>query len=399
MARVRGKTTRADSIEVRGSMPTSAPADRVYEARPVNITSRPLLRRFLVGTAILVLFTIGALLLSVAIGLEVGAQAALLGLLFAAVPVGIVVPAILWLDRFEAEPTGYLIFTFLWGALIATTVAIVLNTSSLIMLTNVVGDAESVAAVVVAPVVEETLKGLVVLLVVWRRRREFDGVIDGIVYAGISAAGFAFAENILYLGRAYVEMGAEGLVGLFVVRGLISPFAHPLFTMWIGVGIGYAATRASGIGRWLAPIGGLLLAIFLHGLWNLSAVAGIEGFWSSYLLLQVPIFLGAIGFVFWERRREAVLIERTLRIYGRYGWLTAPEVRMLASTSARKDARVWARRAGGRRALQAMVAFQDEATDLAMLRVRMAHGSAGADALYQERMLLDSMTRARAALP
>lgn len=377
-------------------MPTTAPAD---PARPVNITSRPLLRRFLVGTALLVLFTVAALLLSVAIGLEVGTQAALLGLLFAAVPVGIVVPALIWLDRFEAEPTGLLVLVFLWGALIATTVSIVLDAGSLIMLSNVVGDPESIAAVVVAPVVEETLKGVVVLFVVWLRRKEFDGVIDGIVYAGISAAGFAFAENILYLGRAYVELGAQGLVGLFVVRGMISPFAHPLFTMWIGVGIGFATSRARGVGRWLAPIGGFLLAMTLHALWNLSAVAGIEGFWSSYLLLQVPIFLGAIGFVVWERRREAGLIESTLRIYGSYGWLTAPEVRMLASTTARKDARAWARRAGGRPAHQAMVAFQDEATDLAMLRLRMAHGTAGADALYQERMLLDSMTRARAALP
>lgn len=365
----------------------------------VNLTRRPLLRRLLLGAAILVLFVVGALLLSVAIGVEVGAQAALLGVLFAVVPVGIIVPALMWLDRFEAEPVRYLLFAFFWGAFVATTVSMVLNTGSLIVLNNVGYDAEAVGAVMVAPVVEESLKGLGVLLILWFRRSEFDGVIDGIVYAGVCAAGFAFAENILYLGRAFVEMGPEGLVGLFVVRGLIGPFAHPLFTMWTGVGIGIAATRSRGIVRWVAPIGGLLVAMFLHGLWNLSAVAGIEGFWSSYLLLQVPIFLGAIAFVSWQRRREGRLIARTLAIYARYGWLTPAEVQMLGSLRARRDARRWAGRAGGRRARRAMIAFQDDASELGLLRVRMSHGTAGPDAVALERQLLETMARCRAALP
>lgn len=364
-----------------------------------NLTLRPLLRRLLLGTGVLVLFVVGALLLSVAIGVEVGAQAALLGVLFAVLPVGIVVPALMWLDRYEAEPVRYLLFAFFWGALVATTVSIVLNTGSLIVLNNVGFDAEAVGAVMVAPVVEESLKGLGVLLILWVRRREFDGIIDGIVYAGVCAAGFAFAENILYLGRAYAEMGAEGLVGLFVIRGLIGPFAHPLFTMWTGVGIGVAATRSRGALRWFAPIAGLLLAMFLHGLWNLAAVAGIEGFWSSYLLLQVPIFLGAIAFVSWERRREGRLIARSLTIYARHGWLTPGEVEMLGSLRARREARRWAAGAGGRRAKRAMIAFQDDASELALLRVRMTHGTAGRDAVALERRLLDTMTRCRAALP
>ena len=364
-----------------------------------NLTLRPLLRRLLLGAGILVLFVVGALLLSVAIGFEVGAQAALLGVLFAVLPVGIVVPALMWLDRFEAEPVRYLLFAFFWGALVATTVSMVLNTGSMIVLNNVGYDAEAVGAVMVAPVVEESLKGLGVLFILWFRRREFDGVIDGIVYAGVCAAGFAFAENILYLGRAYVDMGPEGLVGLFVVRGLIGPFAHPLFTMWTGVGIGIAATRTRGVVRWVAPIAGLALAIFLHGLWNLAAVAGIEGWWSFYLLLQVPIFVGAIVFVSWQRRREGRLIARSLAVYADHGWLTPGEVQMLGNLRARHEALRWASRAGGRRAKRAMTAFQDDASELALLRVRMVAGTAGPDAVAQERRLLDTMTRCRAALP
>ena len=56
--------------------------------------------------------------------------------------------------------------------------------------------------------------------------------------------GFAFTENILYLAGAY--MGGTGdsagglgsATGLFVVRGVFSPFAHPLFTSFTGIGVG-----------------------------------------------------------------------------------------------------------------------------------------------------------------
>lgn len=361
-----------------------------------NLTGRPLLRRWLLWAAIAVGFLLGGLLLSVAIGLEIGGQAALYAVLVAIVPVGIVVPAFLWLDRFEAEPPRYLLFAFFWGALIATAVSLVLNTGSTLLLETSSPDAENIAAVMVAPVVEESLKGLGVLLILWFRRREFDGVIDGVVYAGLSAAGFAFAENILYLGRAFDEAGAGGLAATFVVRGLLSPFAHPLFTMWTGVGIGIAATRSRGVLRFLAPVAGLLLAMGLHALWNLSAVAGLDGFTASYLLFQVPIFIGAICFVLWERRREARLIARYLSVYIPYGWLSPVDVSMLSGMQSRRRAREWAAQTGGKPRRRAMIAFQDDASELALLRARMVRGTAGPDAGEQERALLDSLTRVRA---
>ena len=59
-------------------------------------------------------------------------------------------------------------------------------------------------AVLVAPWIEEAAKGAAVLLVLLFRRREFDGVVDGIVLAGLSGVGFAFTENVLYFGRAFL---------------------------------------------------------------------------------------------------------------------------------------------------------------------------------------------------
>lgn len=360
-----------------------------------NATARPALRRWLLWGAIALLFVVGALVVSAAIGLQVGGRAAGVALIAAVVPLLVVVPAFLWLDRFEAEPPRYLMFAFGWGALVATTVAIVLNTGSMIFLSETYIDADEIASVVVAPIVEESLKGLGVLLVLLVRRREFDGVIDGVVYAGLCAAGFAFAENVLYLGQAYNDQGTAGIAATFFVRCVLGPFAHPLFTLWTGIGIGIAASRRGVLAR-LAPFVGLAFAIVVHAAWNLSAVAGIEGFWSAYLLLQVPIFLTAIGVVVWARRREGRLIHEHLVTYARHGWLTPPEVTMLGTIGGRREARRWAQRAGGRRMKQAMVAFQDDAVDLAMLRQRMTHGTAGRDAADRELTLLHSITNARA---
>ncbi|WKK71029.1 PrsW family intramembrane metalloprotease [Rathayibacter oskolensis] len=91
-------------------------------------------------------------------------------------------------------------------------------------------ESDFVGAVIQAPLVEETAKGLGVLLVLLIWRRSFDGPVDGIVYAAVVASGFAFVENILYFGSALVEGGLGSLAVTFFLRGVLSPFAHVLFT-------------------------------------------------------------------------------------------------------------------------------------------------------------------------
>lgn len=363
-----------------------------------NATQRPLLRRWLVGGALLVLLLFGAILLAAAIGMEVGVQVGLLATVIAVLPVGIVVPAFLWLDRHEAEPTSSLLVAFGWGAFVATAFALVLNTGSVVLLSQIVLEPEVVATVVVAPVVEEIGKGFGILVVLWLRRHEFDGLIDGVVYGGIVAAGFAFAENILYLGRALVEGGTTGLVVTLVLRGLFGPFAHPLFTVWMGIGIGVMASRRWGPLRFLAPVLGLVAAIVLHALWNGSAVASFEGWLTGYFLVQVPIFVATIAFVVWARRREGVLIARHLGGYARRGLFTPAEVTMLSSLSQRRAAREWAGRARGRAGRAAMRDLQDDAVELAFLADRREHGTAGRDVVRQEQHLIDSILRCRASL-
>jgi len=361
-----------------------------------NPTRRPMLRTAITVGVVAAVFLFALLVLLTVLGDRLTAQTAVTAALLAVIPLLIIVPTLLWLDRYEAEPARYLVFAFLWGALVAVVGAFFLNTYGLRLLVDSRWtDPFVTGAVYLAPFTEETLKGLGILLIYLLRRREFDGIIDGIVYGGIIGAGFAFSENILYLGRAYDLYGDEGLTGTFVVRGIMGPFGHPLFTALTGIGIGIAVTSRRPAVRVLAVLGGWLCAMLLHGLWNFSALAGLAGFVEAYLTFQVPLFLAFIGFVVWLRRREGRLIGQYLSPYADAGWLTHGEVAMLSSLAQRRAARAWARRAGGGAATRSMHAFQDSASDLALLRARMVHGTAETDAARREAALLESITAHR----
>ena len=172
-----------------------------------NPTPRPTLRTWILGGIVIVLSLIGAGLMALIIGAESGVLATLVGLLFALIPLVFVLPLFLWLDRFEAEPWRYLATAFLYGAFGSTLAALVLNSLGGFVLMGYT-DAESanvLSAVFIAPLTEETFKGLFLLVMWWFMRKEFNGLTDGIVYAGIVAAGFAFTENIIYFGRAFAE--------------------------------------------------------------------------------------------------------------------------------------------------------------------------------------------------
>ena len=378
--------------------PAGGPASGASGAGGTGATGRSRLRGWLLAGFIVVGFGLAAIVLSVYYGATLGFVTALLALVLAAIPVGIVVPAFLWLDRFEAEPWRYLVTAFLWGALVAALAAGVFNTGAHIAFQAATGrddDAMLATAIFSAPLVEEACKGLLVLLIWWFRRREFDGIIDGMVYAGVVAAGFAFTENIQYLGMAYSDGGGAALTGTFIARCLFTPFAHPMFTVLTGIGIGIAATTRNRGLKVLAPVGGYLLAVLSHAVWNLAAITGGAGMVSVYLVVEVPIFIAFVALVVWARRREGRLIGRHLSEYADAGWLSPSEVHMLSTMSGRRSARVWARTSGGRTMLRSMRQFQDSASELALLRARMHHSAADAGALETERDLLQAITTSR----
>lgn len=156
-----------------------------------------------------------------------------------------------------------------------------------------------------------------VLLLLWRRA-ELDGVLDGIVYAGMVGIGFAFTENILYLAAAFGGTagvgpgGVESVTPTFIVRCLFSPFAHPLFTAFLGIGVGVAVMARSRVVRLLAPVGGYCLAVLAHAVWNGSTVFGFGSFVVAYVVLMVPAFAGMIAFALWSRTQERVMLTAAL---------------------------------------------------------------------------------------
>jgi RsiW-degrading membrane proteinase PrsW (M82 family) len=373
---------------------TGRPSEQ-WSAVP-NPTRRPALRTLLTVGVAATVFLIFLWVLLGLLGQQLESQVLLVSTLMAVIPLFVVVPTFLWVDRFEAEPPRYLVFAFLWGALVSVVVAFVLNTAGMLVLLRAEwDDPMQTGAVYLAPLTEETLKGLGILLVFLARRREFDGIVDGVVYAGLIGAGFAFSENVLYLGNAYTEFGSEGLTATFVVRGLMGPFAHSLFTACIGVGIGIAVSSRNPSTRTVAVLVGWVCAMLLHGIWNFSALAGQGGFFAAYVTIQIPLFLGFLGFLFWLRRREGRLIGQYLSAYADAGWLTYAEVSMLSRLGARRDARAWARAHGGVAARRSMTAFQDSASELALLRSRIVHGTAEKDAAARELVLLGALTEHR----
>ncbi|RFS84029.1 protease PrsW [Actinomadura spongiicola] len=298
------------------------------------------------------------------------------GLLLAIIPIPVLVALALTLDRLEPEPPRALVFSFMWGAGIAVLGAIVLNTAGLLYVTvPVFGETEGhlVSATIGAPLVEETLKGAVLFGMLWFRRNEIDGFADGIIYAAMVGLGFAMLENVTYYMRAYDEGGAQQLTAVFVLRGLIAPLSHPLFTSMTGLGVAYAATHRRG--QFAAPVAGLFAAMVLHGLWNGGASLGLGGLAVVYAL-DFCVLVALIVVVVVERRGTVRRIEAYLPMYAGTGLVTPQDVRMLRSMPSRRVARRWARAVGGRTAARAMTDYQLAATELALLHKRADRGVA-----------------------
>ncbi len=329
-----------------------------------------------------------------AVRAESGVTATVLGVLLSLVVLGIIVPVLLWLDRFQREPPVLLAFVFGWGACVATLGAITLNQIGGSLVGAQAGD--WVIDIAIAPIVEETLKGLAPLLILLFRRREIDGIVDGMVYAGLSAAGFAAVEDVFYLAQGYSEAGEDGLLATFVVRVVMSPFAHPLFSICIGIGVGISATS----GRWSRRIGAPLLgfcsAVGLHMIWNAGAVFAAKGALWPYLVLQVPLLAVFVALVVSARRREARIIDLHLHHYIETGDLTEPEVAMLASIPERRYARAWAGSHYGRLGEHQMQELQDAGSELALLRARICDGQRDERLMRDERDLLSLIADCRA---
>ncbi|WP_233221259.1 PrsW family intramembrane metalloprotease [Streptomyces carminius] len=366
-------------------------------------------RRVLPAAALTVLLGLcGAVILAL-VHEQTGSHGFLVGLSLALVPVPLLLAGFRWLDRAAPTPLRNLLFAFGWGACAATLVAITVNGFATEWLASSVlprapDRADTLGTTVVAPVVEETAKAGAVLLLYLHRPRDFGGLLSGVVTAGITATGFAFTENILYLGRAFGEDLAFGQTGLesttldtFVQRVVLGPLAHPLFTVLVGLGFGAAAlaARHRRVLRTALPLLGLVAAVLLHAVWNGAASRDMDVFLTVYGAFMAPV-LGVVAAVaLWARRRVLRTVRATLPRYAAAGWLADPEPHALGCLRARALARDLARRGGGRRAARAVAEYHRAATSLALLRARAERGAPPPGFPDHERALLHTLWHRR----
>lgn len=351
----------------------------------------------------------GALIIVWQIGPKLGIGLFLVASAISLLPVPFLLFFFLWLDRFDPPSSWrYPAFAFAWGAYVSTAISLMVNSgASKVFESWDWPDAR--VAVLVAPVVEEVTKAMAPLLLLLLRRREVIGIADAVMYAGLSAAGFAMTENVLYLGGVYIsgqqlqgELGAVmGVVSLMVVRLGFTGFVHPLFTAATGIGIGLAAARIGPAAlRWLYPPVGLLVAILMHGAWNFMATQAqqdVRYLGYVYFMGALPVLFGFLVLALWVRGAPGRTLRRILPEYVRAGWLSPPELGALVTLRRRLWARRWAQHVAGDDGVVAMRGYQAAATRLALLRELRFRGERSPRLISQEQELLEHLARHRAA--
>ena len=259
------------------------------------------------------------------------------------------------LDRFDPEPWWCLLLAFVWGATFATGVSAWVNTA-VDAIASAVFDRDVgkvVASSVSAPIIEELTKGLMILGLFVFVRREFDGVMDGIIYAIFCALGFAAVENILYYGKS-AAMGTQVLASTFVLRGVLTPWIHPLFTSMTGIGVGLAREASGRAVRVLGPLAGYGMSVALHAAWNTLPLAtrghrDLFAAWLGLWLLFVAAFLGLIVPLVIRKGR---IIRKYLQDEVLFGSLSPQDVDLVCSPVGRIRSALSGRGALGKRLIQ-----------------------------------------------
>ncbi|MDQ5825895.1 MAG: PrsW family intramembrane metalloprotease [Chloroflexota bacterium] len=311
----------------------------------------------------------------------------------ALIPTLIYALVVWWLDRYEKEPLPLLIVAFLWGAVPAVILAIALEVGvGIPMQTLILDEAgrEFAEVSLVAPAVEESVKAIILVVLFFAYRREFDNVLDGIVYGAMVGLGFAMVENVLYLQSIAFEAGGGADLGamftLWILRAGVFGLNHSMFTALMGAALGLARSLKSGWLKGLVPVLGLLAAITFHALHNgLTSYVGIVGeneqtaelvlgaclatLVSDYAGILLVLVLAIVSGV-----RESRVIRDTLREEVALGRFTPDEYETLMSGRRRWSARWTVLFSMGFKRWRQLGKFFDLATELAFRKHRMADG-------------------------
>jgi RsiW-degrading membrane proteinase PrsW (M82 family) len=234
----------------------------------------------------------------------------ILSLLAGGLATGIYAWLVWWLDHHEKEPWWLLALIFLWGAVPAIVLSLVVEIILDIPI-SVLGQGlayEVAGSSFVAPVIEEVAKGLVVFGVLLFLRREMDNMLDGIVYGAMAGLGFALTENFFYFIGTLVEDGWGAWAMVVFMRAIIFGLNHAFFTAITGGALGYARLSNNSLVQVSIPVFGLGGAIAFHSIHNLgstltsvtcfSLLISVLSDWAGILMLGL-----AVGLVWRQEKR------------------------------------------------------------------------------------------------
>lgn len=200
-------------------------------------------------------------------------------------------PGIFWMgyfynrDKYDPEPKRHIVRLFIYGILISVPIGLiesVFNPAGMFMM-----------VVVVAPIVEEFVKFYTVKKTAYEYRA-FDEPLDGIIYAAAVALGFASIENLMYIGKFYLQ-GSDLLPRVVVVRAVLTVPGHAVFASMWGYALGKGVVMNDEEAHRKLIWKGVLLSMGFHALFN---------FLLQFQLLGAIVVIGvAVVIVRWLDRR------------------------------------------------------------------------------------------------
>ncbi len=270
---------------------------------------------------------------------------ALLILFLSFAPMFIYASIFWWFDRYEKEPLGLLIAAFVWGAIPSIILALIMQLALDIPLTALSPNEltyDLLGASVSAPLTEEGVKALALIILLLFLRREIDSPMDGLIYGGLVGFGFAAVENFFYLLGAYMEGGVGGVLILTFLRAGLFGLNHAMFTAFTGLGVALSLEVRNRLLKPALVFGGFTLAVIAHSLHNAFAVfAGYTNGWPILLAILadwsgVLVLLAvAIGSYILERQRIVAYAQALVKVQA----IPAAEIDVLKSTFRRRIAR------------------------------------------------------------
>lgn len=349
----------------------------------MNLSARPAFWLFILFLAGSVL-VIGAEQFGYFVSLPGAWLLSLLLLAATAIPAGLIIYRF---DQFEPEPASLIAVALLWGGIVALTFSAISNSYFLSFVQNHVSleVLESWGPAIVAPIDEELYKGAGLVAIYLMARREFDGLMDGLVYGAMIGLGFQVVENVQYFLLAATESGGSQLgavVGTYFVRVVVAGlYSHTLFTGLMGFGFAYLVTQRRRSRRHRIAVAGVfaLMAWAAHFIWNspwLESLMGRSVGWFVLVLiikgLPFLVFLAILaGFA---RRRERQAFDRLIAAEVGTDVLSEAELRVLVSGRRRRAAQRQAKRSKGPHARVLLRRLQREQMNLALFHGKVQGG-------------------------